>query len=99
MKKIKKLVCRIKDEIESASYYSEKYLESKIIDGDNSLAQKYKEASLQELSHAELIHSVAEGLIQKMSKVVTPPMDMLEKWNECHEEYIESVNEIKSMLK
>lgn len=99
MKKIKKLVCRIEDEIESADYYSEKYLEAKILDGDASLAQKYKEASLQELSHAELIHSVAVDIIQKVSKVITPPTEMLERWNETHEEYIEMVDRIKSMLK
>lgn len=97
MKKIKKYVSMIKDEIESAECYAEKYIESLAM-GESSAAEKYKLFAQQEIEHGMFIHQIAEDFITKVSKVITPPEEMKEKWNEAHLDYIEKVREIKSML-
>lgn len=97
MKKIKRFVHTIDDEIESAEHYAEKYIEHKA-EGDTSTAEKYKLYAQQELTHAEFIHELASNYIAKVSKIITPPADMKAKWEESHECYIDKVKEIKSIL-
>lgn len=97
MKKIKKYVNMIKDEIESSECYAEKYIEAKAM-GETAHAEKYKLFAQQEIDHAMYIHSIAEDFITKISKVVTPPADMKEKWESAHLEYIAKVDEIKAMI-
>ena len=97
MKKIKKYVDMIKDEIESAEEYAEKYVESKAM-GETSYAEKYKLFAQQELDHAMFVHNLAEVFIDKVSKVITPPADMKEKWESAHIECVSKVDEIKAMI-
>jgi len=97
MKKIKKYVNMIKDEIESAECYAEKYIESLAM-GESGAAEKYKLFAQQEIEHGMFIHAIAEDFITKVSKIITPPAEMKEKWEEAHLEYIEKMKEIKSML-
>ncbi len=97
MKKIKRFVHMLDDEIESAERYAEKYIESKA-EGDTSLAQKYREAAAQEISHADFIHEVAVREIDKISAVYPAPPEMKEAWKESHNNYVTKVNSIKAML-
>lgn len=97
MKKIKKLIHSIKDEICSAEHYAEEYINHKI-EGDNSIAERYKQFAQQEIEHATFIHSVTADYISKLSKVMTAPPDMTERWAEAHEDYVERVAEIKGLL-
>lgn len=97
MKKIKKYVAMIKDEIESAECYAEKHIEAKAM-GETANAEKYKLFAQQEIDHGMFIHQITSDFIAKVQKVVTPPTDMMEKWNEAHIECIEKVDMIKNML-
>ncbi len=97
MKKIKKYVDMIKDEMKSAEEYAEKYIESKAM-GETTNAEKYKTFANQEIEHGMFIHQIATDFIAKVQKVNTPPADMMEKWNEVHIEFIEKSETIKNML-
>lgn len=97
MKKIKKYVSMIKDEIESAECYAEKYIEAKAM-GETTNAEKYKTFAQQEIDHGMFIHQIASDFIEKVSKVITPPADMKEKWEEAHIEYVSKVDGIKAMI-
>ena len=98
MKKIKKYVAMIKDEIKSAEHYAEKYIEAKAM-GETTNAEKYKTFAQQEIDHGMFIHQIAEDFITKVSKVVTPPAEMKTMWEEAHLECIDKVDKIKAMLK
>jgi hypothetical protein len=97
MKSIKKYVDHIEDEIEGAKEYAEKYVECKA-KGNMTNANKYKEMANDELKHANYIHGFAVEEIEELKKVYTPPVDMQEKWDKAHKEYVEKVAWIKQML-
>lgn len=97
MRRIKELVERIDDELESAEEYAEKYIEYKA-DGDNAMASKFEQMAEQEMNHADMMHSVAVKEIEKVSAVYNAPADMREKWDKSHTEYIQRAARIKSML-
>lgn len=97
MKKIKKLVKMIDEEIDGAESYAEKYIESKA-DGDSTMASEYHEMANDELKHATYLHNYAKTEIEKLSKIFTPPVDMINKWDDAHEKYIDKVNDIKALL-
>ena len=97
MRYIQKLVEHLDEEIEGAKEYAEKslHLRSK---GDTALASKYKSMAEDELRHATIIHEEAAAEVERLSKVYTPPVDMMEKWKYEHEKAIEKVAWIKQML-
>ena len=97
MRKIKKLVEAIEEEIESAREYAECYVERKA-KGDLPIANRYKEMASDEIKHAMYLHEIAVAEIKEISKVYTPPADMEEKWNRSHKEYVEKAAWIKQML-
>lgn len=97
MKKIKKYVNMIKDEISSAECYAEKYIEAKAM-GETSNAEKYKLFAQQEIDHGMFIHQIASDFIAKVQKVITPPADMMEKWEQAHIECMSKVDSIKAMI-
>ena len=97
MRAIKKYVDRINEEIEDAKNYAEKYVEYKA-KNDMYRANKYREISNNELEHAMIIHEFAVKEVENISKVFTPPVDMLEKWEHAHRKYIEEVAMVKQML-
>lgn len=97
MRKIKELVGRIDDELNSAEEYAEKYIEYKA-DGDSSMASKFMEMASQEMSHANTMHDIAVKEIEKVSAVFNAPADMREKWDKSHAEYIQRASRIKSMI-
>ena len=43
-------------------------------------------------------HEIAVKEIAEISKVFTPPVEMEDKWNHEHKEYVERVAWIKQML-
>lgn len=94
---IKKYVERIEEELEDAKEYAEKYVEHKV-NGETQTAMRYKEMSNDELKHAMYIHEWATQAIAKISETVTPPAEMLEKWEHEHKRYVDEVAHIKQML-
>jgi hypothetical protein len=97
MRAIKKYVEAIDEEIEGAKEYAERYVECKA-KGDMSKANRYKEMASDEIKHAMYIHEWAIAEIEEIKKVFVPPVDMLEKWEKSHKEYVEKVAWIKQML-
>ena len=97
MRSIKKYVDHLNDEIESAEEYAEKYVECKS-KGNMQSANRYREMAEDELKHAMYIHEWAVKEIEDISKVYTPPIEMLEKWEHEHKHYVEKVAWIKQML-
>lgn len=87
----------IEDELESAKEYAECYVEMKA-KGNSQWASKYKEMANDELKHAMYIHDRALMEIEEISKVYTPPVEMAEKWEHEHKEYVEKTAWIKQML-
>ena len=97
MRAIKKYVEAIDEEIEGAKDYAEKYVECKA-KGDMSKANRYKEMASDEIKHAMYIHEWAIAEIEEIKKIFVPPVDMLEKWEKAHKEYVEKVAWVKQML-
>lgn len=97
MTKIKNLIAQIDDEIEGAKEYAESYLECKA-KGNSQWSTRYKEMANDELKHAGYIHDKAIADIDELKKVYTPPVEMQEKWDKSHKEYVEKAAWIKQML-
>lgn len=97
MKKIRDFVDHIKEEVEGAKDYAEKYVECKA-KGDLQRAARYKEMAADELKHATYIHEMAVAEIEEISKVYKPPVDMQEKWDHEHKKFVEEVAMVKMIL-
>lgn len=97
MTKIKQYVEHIDDEICGAKEYAEKYVESKA-KGNSTWANKYKEMANDELKHATYLHDIATQEIEELNKVFQPTVEMQEKWDKSHKEYVEHVAWIRQML-
>jgi hypothetical protein len=97
MHKIKKYVEDIEEELEDAKKYAEMYVEMKV-KNNQAAAQKLKEMGSDELKHASYIHEWAVKDIEEISKVYTPPVDMLEKWEKAHKTYVEEAALVRQML-
>ena len=97
MRKIKEYVDMIDEELESAKVYAEMSIDYKV-QGESEWANKFKEAANDELKHANYMHELAVGVIAKYRERMTPPQNMLEKWDKAHAEYIEKAAWIKTML-
>ena len=97
MTRIKNLVNQINAELHDAKEYAEEYLTYKA-KGESEWSARYKEMSVDELKHALYIHERAVAEIEELRKVMTPPEEMLQKWESAHREYIEKAAWIKQML-
>ena len=97
MTHIKRFVEHIEEEIEGAKEYAEKYVEYKA-KGDIQTATKYKAMSEDELHHASIIHEMAVKEIDQLSKAITPPEEMMEKWRHEHAEYVQNAAWVRQML-
>lgn len=102
MTRIKNFADQIMDELHDAKSYAEEYLTYKAkneYEKDASeWAARYKEMSTDELKHALYLHDRAVAEIEELRKVMTPPEEMLKKWEHAHREYIEKAAWIKQML-
>ena len=97
MTKIKKYVDEIAEELDSAKCYMEKALEWKAA-GNATRYARYKEMSIQELAHATSLHEFAVQDIEQL-KTVYPeiPLEMQDKWDRSHAEFVEKAAWIRQM--
>lgn len=97
MKRIKHLIDVIDEEIRDAKMYAEMYVDEK---ASNNMADanSFKSIASEELKHAMTVHDYTVREIERISKVYTPPAEMLDKWDYAHREYVEEVAIIKQML-
>ena len=98
MERIKKLVDEISDELCSAKEYAEEFLTLKAKDANSKFVKYYDEMAHDELKHADYLHERVVSEIDELSKVYTPPQEMMEKWNADHKKYIEKAAWIRQML-
>ena len=97
MTKIKRYVEKIAEELGDAKGYMETALEYKA-SGDSMRYAKYKELSVQELSHAQTLHEFAVQDIEQLRTVYPDiPQKMLDKWDRSHVEYVEKAAWIRQM--
>ena len=97
MRVIKQYIDAIDDELHGAKEYAEKYVEAKVND-DMATANRYKEMASDELKHAMYEHEWAVKKVGELAKLYTPPVEMQEKWDKSHKEYVEKVAWIRQML-
>ena len=97
MRIIAELVDLIDEELEGAKDYAEKYVEHKA-ENNTTWATKFKSMAEDELKHAMNIHEYATMKIDEIKRVYTAPVQMQEKWDKKHKEYIEQTAWIKQML-
>lgn len=97
MRLIQKYVEEIEEELEGAKDYAEKYVECKVR-GEMNKASRYKEMANDELKHSSYIHEFAVNEVAALSKVYTPPAEMMEKWEKAHAQYVEKTAWIRQML-
>jgi len=97
MTRIKNLADKIKDELCDAKDYAEEalYYKSK---NNGEWYSRYKSMAEDELKHAGYLHDRVASEIDQLKAVMTPPEDMLDKWNHEHREYIEKAAWVKQML-
>lgn len=97
MKRIRKLVDKLNEEICGAKEYAEMYIESKA-KNDSQWASRYSEMAEDELRHATYIHELCMDEIEKIKKIFNPPIEMVERWDKAHKKYVEKVTVIKQLL-
>lgn len=97
MRSIKNYIDNVKDELESAKDYAERSLEERVR-GNINVANHYHEMAQDELKHASFLHELATKSADELSKVFTPPEEMLESFRKAHTEYVEKAAWIKQML-
>lgn len=97
MRRIKVLADEIKDEIEGAKNYAECYVEYKV-KGSTNWSNRFKEMANDELKHATYLHELVVKEIEDISKTITPPQEMMDKWDECHKYFVDKAAWIKQML-
>lgn len=97
MRYIKHYVEQMEDEIASAENYAEKAVEAKA-KGNAQNSAKFKAMAEDELRHAMFFHELATKEIEQLSQTFTPPVEMLDKWEHEHKEYVERAAKIKMML-
>lgn len=97
MTKIKRYVDGIAEELHDAKAYMETALEYKAM-GNTTRYTRYKEMSMQELTHAMTLHEYAVQDIEQL-KTVYPeiPSEMQDKWDKAHVDYVEKAAWIKQM--
>ena len=102
MTKIKKYVDQISEELHDSKCYMEKALEYKALGNSSSRNMDryngYKTMSVQELEHAMRLHQYAIEDIDQL-KMVYPdiPVDMQNKWDRSHAEFVEKAAWLKQM--
>lgn len=98
MERIKKFADHIKDEICDAKTYAESYVQAKV-DGNSSIANKYKEMATDELKHAGYLHEIVVAEINKIKATgIQYPQNMEERWQVAHTEYVDKAAWVKQML-
>lgn len=97
MKKIKRYVDWICDEIEGAKCYAEHYVDWKA-KNDQNWANRFHQMADDELRHAEMIHELAVQEIERINTVFKAPEWMQEEWDKAHVNYVEKAAWVRQML-
>lgn len=88
---------QIKEELEGAKDYGEKYLEAKA-KGDAARANRFKEMANDELRHATAVHEMTAQDMEQLKKVFPIPVEDSDQWEHAHKIFAEHMAWIKQML-
>lgn len=80
MRKINKYIDHIKDEVDGAEEYAEKYIELKV--NNPQWAKLYHDMSNQELLHAQNFKEMGESIYVEMKNTYMPE-ETEERWEHC----------------
>lgn len=97
MKQIHKAIENIKEELEGAKDYAEKYIDSKAR-GNMQRAEKYLEMAKDELKHAGYLRDMALQDLEGIKKVYELPDELEEVWEHEHKRVLECMAVVKHML-
>ena len=97
MKMIHKFAEQIKEELEGAKHYAEKYIEYRA-KGDSTRAMKYKEMANDELRHAQYVHDFALQDVEAVKKVYTLSVEAESEWEHAHKHFAECTAMVRMML-
>ena len=95
MKKIEMYIEHIKEELDGACYYAEKYIELK--NSKPQWAKMFHDMATQELNHAQNFKDMGESVYAEISKTYMPE-DTAEHWERCLHRYADKSAKIKVML-
>lgn len=99
MKILDEMIEELKEEVEGAREYAEKYVEAKALN-NMPRAAKYKEMAHDELKHATIIRGFAMEDAESIKRVHTLTEEEAHHWEHCHKKIndeIAMVNHILSM--
>lgn len=97
MERIKKLADEMMEEICSAKGYAEKAVMYKV-NGESNWSNRFREMANDELKHANYLHELIVGEIEKIRTIYVPPAEMMEKWDKDHAKYISKAAWVRQML-
>lgn len=96
MRIIKDLVAEIDDELAGAREYAKNAVHNKT--SNPTLAKAYYDMAVDELKHADMLHTEVVKMIDKQRSIAPPPQIMLDMWEDEHKDYVEDAAHIKYML-
>lgn len=93
MRKMKKMRCDLKDELQGAEKYAEKYIFYK--NSKPEWAKMYHTMAMGELEHVDMLHTMYDESVKEMAYI--PEEDLME-WEHCVKMAAEEIAMIKLLL-
>lgn len=93
MKKLKKMIHNINDELNSAEDYAEKYVMYK--NTNPGWASLYSEMAVDELSHADALHRITDDFASKLAYITENDKEC---WDKCVKRIAETTSSVKLLL-
>lgn len=97
MKFIQKKVEQLREEMDGAEHYAEKFIQERI-EGNGERSEIYRKMAKQELEHMNNVHAMLVEDIEALRKYVKPTESMLAEWNKTHEDFINKYNRLTDLL-
>ena len=97
MKKFRKMVDHISEELDGATEYAENYIGEKM-KGNTAKAQKFREMATQEMQHAANWYDWTDKYGDELKAVMPLSEEDTEDWEACKRKYADKIAIIKYML-
>lgn len=97
MKKFRKMVDHIAEELDGATEYAENYIGEKM-KGNAAKAQKFREMATQEMQHAANWYDWTDKYGEELKAVMPLSEEDSEDWEACKRKYAEKTAMLKYML-
>ena len=96
MKKFRKMIEHIAEELDGAVEYAEDYIGEKM-KGNATKAQKFREMAMQEMQHAANWYEWAEQYSSELNTIMPLSDEDLDEWDKCKHYYANKSAIIKYM--